>query len=534
MKRLIKALLRPKVLVLLTLLGLLVALPLVGYWAWQKRIPQKIALVMRNIVYNLFIEKHPKGDIYGVVKIGEMKEVYISELELPEEEEEKKPEEKKEEKPGEKPVEELPALEEEPETEVALAPKEPVKVKRLPLHKFPKEFLPLKRVLHPPFKMGACAVCHQVNEHGEVIKVGNRYPLTKPRIDELCYTCHKERYLKKYDHKPVKEGKCLKCHDPHQSDTKKLLKAPSVPLLCASCHAPDKARKLRIKKVVDINVRYKHKPVDKDCTKCHDPHTSDHPKLLITSLDWRMEFCLDCHAKVKDPEVRKKIDIRPLITKAKVKHDAVYKKNKCMNCHNVHGSNNRGMLWKNPVQQCLECHNKPLKKRENGYVLMNMEKHLKENKYWHKPIEEYEKRGGCAACHNPHGSDNIFILKGFFPEGFYVRGLAFKDLICFNCHKERERFTQKYTTTATKFRNGNLNLHWVHVQGRKGRSCVACHDPHASQWPTLIGKYTNFNGILFPINYKKTPTGGSCAPACHDEYRYDRLRPVENVPKKGG
>ncbi|NPB08462.1 MAG: hypothetical protein GXN96_05990 [Aquificae bacterium] len=526
----------------MTVVTFALLLPVAGYYAWQKQIPQKFVRVVSNIIYNLFIEKHPKGDIYGVVKIEEMEEIELSELELPpKEEEEETPRKavvKKEEKPEKKVVAKKPEekKEKKPKKEVKVAaaerPPEQKVVKRLPLEEFPKEFLPLKRVLHPPFKMGACAVCHQVDEHGKVIKRGKKALLTKARIDELCYSCHKERYLKRYDHKPVKRGECLKCHDPHQSDTDRLLVARSVPELCASCHAPQKAKKLGVKKVVDVNVKYKHKPVKENCLECHDPHTSNFPKLLVTHLDWRKEFCLECHSKVKDPKVRKRIDLTEWIESVRVKHDAVYEENKCANCHNVHGSNHKAMLLKNPVDVCLDCHNKPLKKSEKDYKLLNIAKHLKENKYWHKPIKEYKKRGGCAACHNPHGSNNAFILKGFFPEQFYLKGLAMRDLICFECHKERERFTEKYTYTATKFRNGNLNLHWVHVQGRKGRTCIACHDPHASRWPTMIAKYTNFNGILFPIRYKKTPTGGSCSPACHDEYRYDRLKPVKNVVKK--
>ncbi|WP_456382451.1 cytochrome c3 family protein [Persephonella sp.] len=512
-----------KAILVIIIVGILITLPPLGYYAWQKRIPQKTALVLKNIVHNLFFEKHHIGDIYGVVHIEEMEEIELSQLKLPEEEKEEE-----EVKELEKELKELKEAE-----KVAKAPKpKPKKVmKPLPVEEFPKEFLPLKKVLHRPFKMGACAICHQVDEHGKVIKKGKKYPLTKGRVDELCYSCHKERYVKKYDHKPVKKGECLKCHDPHQSDTPKLLTAKTVPLLCVKCHGPQEAKKLKIKKVVDINVKYKHKPVDKNCLECHDPHTSDYKKLLITGLDWKMDFCLDCHSKVKDPKVRKKIDLTNWIKTVKVKHDAVYDKDECANCHNIHGSNNKGMLLKPQVQQCLTCHDKEVEKKETGEMLINMKKHLEENKYWHKPIKEVEKKGGCAACHNPHGSNNPYALKKFFTTEFYLEGMKLRDLICFECHKEKERFTMREVTSdkITKFRNGKENLHYVHTQGTKGRTCIACHDPHASKWPTMIGKYTNFNGILFPIRYKKTQTGGSCAPACHDEFKYDRLRPVKNI-----
>ena len=513
-----------KVIIVLVILGFLIVIPPLGIYAWNKRIPQKTVLVLKNIIHNVFLEKHHPGDIYGVVHIEEMEEIELSELKLPPKEEEEIKKTKELEK-------ELKKLKEEEKLAKAPKPKPKKVVKPLPLEEYPKEFLPLKKVLHRPFKQGACAICHQVDEHGKVIKKGKKYPLNRPRVDELCYSCHKERYIKKYDHKPVKKGECLKCHDPHQSDTEKLIKAKTIPQLCVSCHDPKKAKKLNIEKVVNINVKYKHKPVDKDCRNCHDPHTSDHKHLLITALDWKMDFCLDCHSKIKDPKKRKKVDITPLIKTAKYKHDAVFDKDECANCHEIHGSNHRIMLKKSMVKQCLSCHDKEVKQKETGEMLINMKKHLEENKYWHKPIKEVEKKGGCAACHNPHGSNYPYALKKFFTTEFYLPGLKIGEVMCFSCHKEKERFTMKevFSDKITKFRNGTENLHWRHTQGEKGRTCIACHDPHASQWPNMIGRYTNFNGILFPIRYKKTETGGSCAPACHDRFDYDRVQPVKNV-----
>ncbi len=523
LKGMLTKLLRAKKLIIgIILFGTVVIFAGGGYYLWQKRIPQKTAMVLKNIVHNLFFEKHHPGDIYGVVHIEKHgEEIELSELELPEEEKERIKEEEKIEK-------ELKKLEKK-KVKVAKAPKPKKIMKPLPVEEYPKELLPLKKVLHKPFKMGACAICHEVDEHGKAIKVGKKYVLTKRTIEDLCYSCHKERYTKKYDHKPVKDGKCLSCHDPHQSDTKRLLKAPTVPLLCVSCHDPKKAKKLKIEKVVNINVKYKHKPVDKNCLNCHDPHTSNYKHLLLTKLDWRKDFCLDCHSKVKDPKVKKKIDLIPLLKTVKVQHNAVYDEDKCANCHNIHGSNSKGMLQKPQPKVCLECHDEEVKKEETGELLINMAKHLRENKYWHKPIKEVEKEGGCAACHNPHGSKYPYILKKFFTKEFYLEGAQFGDMMCFSCHKEKERFKERITVKATNFRNGELNLHFIHTQGKKGRTCIACHDPHASRWPTLIGKYTEFNGILFPIRYKKTKTGGSCAPACHDEFKYDRLKPVKNI-----
>ena len=62
---------------------------------------------------------------------------------------------------------------------------------------------------------------------------------------------------------------------------------------------------------------------------------------------------------------------------------------------------------------------------------------------------------------------------------------------------------------------------------RKGRTCRICHEPHASNGEKLISKEgAQFGEWKIPINFKITSTGGSCAPGCHREFKYDRKKPV--------
>jgi len=78
-----------KLIIGIILFGTIIVFAGGGYYLWQKRIPQKTAMVLKNIVHNLFFEKHHPGDIYGVVHIEEHgEEIELSELELPEEEKE--------------------------------------------------------------------------------------------------------------------------------------------------------------------------------------------------------------------------------------------------------------------------------------------------------------------------------------------------------------------------------------------------------------------------------------------------------------
>ena len=382
---------------------------------------------------------------------------------------------------------------------------------RVRLEDLPQKFKPLKKYLHEPFKMGACLICHD----GDTAEPGKL--VTKKNIVALCYKCHPRKNIKQHIHKPVKDGQCFKCHDPHQSDTKKLIKGNSVNKLCLKCH-DTKRKDKTIEKVIDLNKKYIHKPVEKNCLECHEHHGSNYKKLL-KSKDGNLGLCMKCHNKQKMD--KKWINYKNV----KYQHGAIVGKGKkCLECHDAHASNHKNILKKDQVSVCLSCHNKPIKSDEDGKIMMNMDKHLKKNKNWHKPISDVEKEGGCAACHNPHGSNHFSILKESYTKKFYG-DFTKKGFICFECHK-LEKIKKQFTTKATKFRDGKVNLHFLHINERKGRTCRACHDEHASKYPKLIRNYTVFGGVKFPLRYIETKNGGSCQPACHKKFSYDRVNPI--------
>ncbi len=384
-------------------------------------------------------------------------------------------------------------------------------VKRVRLEDLPEKFRPLKKYLHEPFRMGACLICHD----GDTAMPGKL--VTKKNIVALCYKCHPRKDIRNYDHKPVEKGKCFKCHDPHQSNTEKLLKAKSINALCLKCHNVTR-KDTSIKKVINMNKAFKHKPVEKNCLNCHEHHSSKYRKLL-KSEDGNLQLCMKCHNKNKMD--KKWINYKNV----KYQHGAiVHKGKKCLECHDPHSSKYKNILKKDHISVCLNCHNKSLKSDEDEEPMMNMAKHLKTHKHWHKPIKEHEKRGGCAACHNPHGSNHFSILKESYTKKFYGN-FSKKGFICFKCHKV-EKIKKQFTTKTTNFRDGKVNLHFLHINERKGRTCRACHDEHASKYPKLIRDYTVFGGVKFPLRYIETKNGGSCQPACHKKFSYDRVSPV--------
>ncbi|QOY54449.1 cytochrome C [Candidatus Sulfurimonas marisnigri] len=354
-----------------------------------------------------------------------------------------------------------------------------------------------EKVVHPPYEWGDCTVCHEgANpEDGEDLKLDT---------PELCYQCHEPKDTKNFIHGPVGAGACTACHNPHESPNAKLLVRASINELCTSCHeAKDKFLH---------NTTYIHPPVKDQCTNCHDPHTEDN--LYQLKADRKKDICLMCH-----------VDKKVWIAEVTDKHGAIDRPRKCLECHDPHGSEHPKFIIKDTAKElCLTCHNESLKTDETGYKLQNIAKHLEDNPDWHGPI----LWGDCAACHNPHGSNNLRMLKKPFPRTFY-ESFDEKNYICFQCH-EPDKIKAEFTIEATNFRNGDKNIHFVHVNKIKGRSCRACHDFHGTkEYPHHLRKKTQFGRINFPIRYIETENGGSCAPACHARRHYDRETPKVNL-----
>lgn len=84
----------------------------------------------------------------------------------------------------------------------------------------------------------------------------------------LCYGCHDRFEGKRYVHGPLAVGDCLACHDPHGGLGSSHLRQEAG-LLCRNCHP---ARGNSPQQVCDT--------AGKGCVDCHDPHQSDTRYLL--------------------------------------------------------------------------------------------------------------------------------------------------------------------------------------------------------------------------------------------------------------
>jgi len=202
------------------------------------------------------------------------------------------------------------------------------------------EFKKSGKNTHAALKIG-CETCHIASEDKVHPQQRESMKLRK-NLPGLCYDCHDESKFKGYDiHPPVTEGKCTACHNPHRSNSGKLL-ASNPPEFCFTCH--DKA---------NFSKKYVHMVAIGRRCDCHSPHASNKPHLLSTSIN---ELCIGCHrAKGNGRHVVGSLPngrIHPI--------DGVPDPNNrkrmmsCASCHNPHSSDFPKLFTSKKI--CKRCH----------------------------------------------------------------------------------------------------------------------------------------------------------------------------------
>ncbi|MHC5022508.1 MAG: cytochrome c3 family protein [Planctomycetota bacterium] len=361
----------------------------------------------------------------------------------------------------------------------------------------------LRTHLHVAVETPGCLACHEPHV------AETKFLLNRPSVQEVCMDCH---YLQpgNHAHGPFAQGECGACHLPHESDFRGLLRSGEGPDHCFACHGETKY-------VMD-NAPYHHEPALDDCTTCHGPHAVDHPHGLLQPID---DTCFSCHE-----------DLEQAVRDAAAPHAAVFTAERCANCHDPHGAGLPHLLRAPQQTLCMQCHDQPIE-ASDGRTIADMRPLLEDRAFLHGPV----RAGECTACHNVHGASHARLLRERFTSEFYESFDLGNYALCFECH-ESELVLSAETTTLTGFRDGEQNLHYVHVNRPvKGRTCTTCHDIHGSNLPRHIAESVPFEGSQWamPIGFEKTDTGGSCTTACHErmEYRRDRARtPV--IPGPGG
>jgi predicted CXXCH cytochrome family protein len=158
-----------------------------------------------------------------------------------------------------------------------------------------------RAVVHAPVE-GGCSECHA--PHGGP----NRFGL-KASGKDVCYACHKPVDAGKVKHAAIERYGCTICHDPHASASRFLVAKP-VTELCATCHPGEADGRhvttlVRAGHAVSGGADPKRPGRDFSCASCHDPHASDHPRLLRYG-DSAMQSCDWCHGDKsgRNPELK--------------------------------------------------------------------------------------------------------------------------------------------------------------------------------------------------------------------------------------
>ncbi|MFO0831703.1 MAG: cytochrome c3 family protein [Phycisphaerales bacterium] len=400
-------------------------------------------------------------------------------------------------------------------------------------------------VVHAPTAHGACDACHGPDAGG------HRYPLVRGKA-QLCTACHDTGGHELFQHKAMSEDACLACHDPHGGPTGAMLRSPTVQATCAKCHpaisgsethkpygagacdachdphgadnshllvggvGPDLCKRCHAPTVVAMETAaHTHGTVKGGCAACHGAHASNFPGLLHAPA---REVCVSCHREVGDT-----------VAHAAVSHDPVLKDKQCVTCHDPHASDHPKMLRGSQAQVCLTCHDKSLR-TGGGRVIAAMGELLTKSPVVHGAVAH----GDCAACHSVHGASHERLLKQLTPDVLPDPYDASNYAMCFSCHDRNIAGPG----SVTQFRDGAKNLHAAHLKaGEKSRGCSACHSVHASQSPRLIATTVRYEGGEWdmPMRFTLTPTGGSCAPGCHERMSYDRSAPrAVDTNRNGG
>jgi predicted CXXCH cytochrome family protein len=398
--------------------------------------------------------------------------------------------------------------------------------------------------LHEPVARHACDACHAPDAGGHT------FPLLRTGA-ALCSHCHESRDAR-FQHKAIADTGCTACHDPHASRGRFLLIGETIEATCARCHQPDSGE-------------HRHAPyVSGQCESCHEPHGSETRALLRTaggSPDGTTRgaieshcalchadavasmaaapyshrdaerSCLACHSAhtaawkhLQRLEPRRGCtechgDVGATIASARISHDAVLIGSQCASCHEPHASSNAMMLRRDHAPVCLTCHSRPLAAAD-GRTIPDMTAVVSGNLQTHGVVAA----GECAGCHSVHGGQHARLLKGLNSAvligSFDISNYA----LCFSCHDPNLALG---SGEATAFRDGDINLHRVHLQaGEQSRSCAACHAVHSSNHPRLIAETVPFQGSSWKMamGFSLTPDGGMCAPGCHEPSGYARTR----------
>lgn len=163
----------------------------------------------------------------------------------------------------------------------------------------------------PAHDAQGCEACHGALNDATTPHEGmGRYGkgLVAP-LPALCHDCHEKKdFAGRNVHGPAASGDCLVCHTAHASNEAGLL-ARETSRLCIGCHEDIPRRPHVIASFSGgghpLGGNSLRAPVADplrrgktfSCASCHEPHRSEHGKLLRPGAYTSIDFCTKCHPK---------------------------------------------------------------------------------------------------------------------------------------------------------------------------------------------------------------------------------------------
>lgn len=297
----------------------------------------------------------------------------------------------------------------------------------------------------------SCLSCHRV--HG-----GAEDALRKP-AGELCLQCHEDALNEAggYTHKPVAEGKCLLCHDPHGTGASQDLK-PSIGDVCRSCHPVSSPGFSKAHGDYAMN--------ESNCISCHSPHSFDRAGSLISKnqhTPFKARQCNLCHTGGADAQPGLAKPQKELCGRChpgdqimpaqdgegkSTSHHVPVEQGLCTTCHNPHASEQTGYMRAKMDAVCFACHGET--EKATGL------------EYGHAPVAT----GNCLLCHEGHTSAQKHLLNKSSIE------------LCESCHATQGEFTHPVGIwKGKKITDPNSGDMLV---------CASCHGVHGSDTEGLL------------------------------------------------
>ncbi|MBI5444180.1 MAG: cytochrome c3 family protein [Deltaproteobacteria bacterium] len=258
-----------------------------------------------------------------------------------------------------------------------------------------------------------CTACHSLQNGAPIAGLG-------VVGQEACLRCHRGTVAKAaWKHSPFDNKLCLACHQQSATPWRFGFPVGRIEDSCFACHTGKRRW---------VSHKYPHAAMTLGgCTLCHDPHGDANRYQLWA--EGSVALCVTCHSdketllpegkRVTPPKQGKGGKPEPAEPQVSYVHGVINGPG-CVACHDPHATGQRFMLRQPTNQLCVGCHPKLAGVTFGHPVARHPVAAPKERRRPDRPLT-------CVGCHDPHGTENEYMLIGTTLGGQFCR----------ECHKKQ-------------------------------------------------------------------------------------------------